>query len=406
MKITMIVHREVTYDTRVQREARALVDAGHRVTVVQLGAASPSTRSGGYGFALVAVTPAAALKEHIPLKAYRLLYGLSVIRAALRTRPDVVHAHDVAMLAPAYAISRLTRARLVYDTHELAVGVPYRSRGWPILVRTVERLLVRRCDAIVTVSAGIARRLADIYGLDRLPIVLKNVPEEANEEAKAIDIRIELGIGDAPLILHQGAAAPNRGCEALIEAIRHVSGAHLLFLGGGGASYLAQLRALASRQGVSASVHFLPSVAPGDLLAHTRQADVGASLLEDNCENHRLALPNKVFEYVAAGIPVVSTDLPELRALIDRHGIGWTAPSGDIEALAAVLSEAVAHRSAPELQMRLRRAAVEFSWPRERQHLIELYSRLSAGRGAWPTSPPVVRVGAPTAPGASRASHR
>jgi glycosyltransferase involved in cell wall biosynthesis len=123
-------------------------------------------------------------------------------------------------------------------------------------------------------------------------------------------------------------------------------------------------------------VHFVPSVAPEELLAHTRQADAGATVLEDNCENHRLALPNKVFEYVAAGVPVVSNDLPELRALLEHHGIGWTVPIDRPEELARALGRAVANRDDPAQRARLERAAAELSWTREQVRLIEVYSSL------------------------------
>ena len=127
-------------------------------------------------------------------------------------------------------------------------------------------------------------------------------------------------------MLHQGAPAPDRGCEQLIDAMAELPDAHLVFLGSSPfAGYEDGLRARRGRR-----ERALPPVgaAVDELLAHTADADVGVSLLQDTCENHRLALPNKVFEYVAAGVPVVVSDLPELARLVAEHGIGWTAPPG------------------------------------------------------------------------------
>ncbi len=124
----------------------------------------------------------------------------------------------------------------------------------------------------------------------------------------------------------------------------------------------------------------LPSVPLAELLAHTAEADVGVTLLQDTCENHRLALPNKLFEYVAAGVPVVASALPETERLISRYGIGWCVTPGDPDALAAALAEALAQRGNPALRQRLSRAAAELTWSREQRGLLGLYDELARGR--------------------------
>ena len=95
--------------------------------------------------------------------------------------------------------------------------------------------------------------------------------------------------------------------------------------------------ALLRERGVQDRVTLLPSVPLADLLAHTAEADVGVTLLQDTCENHRLALPNKLFEYIAAGVPVVASALPETRALVESQASAGASPPGDAEALAAAL---------------------------------------------------------------------
>ena len=145
-----------------------------------------------------------------------------------------------------------------------------------------------------------------------------------------------------------------------------------MFLGSSPFSGYEDGAARALRRGVGASVHFLPSVPLDELLGYTADADVGVSLLQDTCENHRLALPNKVFEYVAAGVPVVVSDLPELRRLVEAHGIGWTPPD-DPEQLAAALSTAMA-RTRPNGTARL--------WHSEARRLLDLYELMGRRRSA------------------------
>lgn len=373
----MLLHKAVEHDSRVRREARALVRAGHEVTIVQLADGPTAPVAAPDGFALVSARPAPALKRLLPLRLYRLAYGAMIIGRARAAAPDAVHAHDAAMLAPGWVAARLCGAALVYDTHELATGVPYRSRGWALLVDVVERLLVRRCAAIITVSGGIADAIQRRYGLRRRPLVLRNVCDlPPPESAAAPDLRAQLGIGSEPLILHQGAPAAARGCEALVRALPRLERGHVVFLGDSEPGYAGRLRALAGELGVGARVHLLPTV-PGDrLLAHTAQADIGVSLLEDTCENHRLALPNKVFEYMAAGVPVVTSDLPELSRLVREHGIGWTADPSDPVALAQTLKRALAEAPRDGLEEHIAQAARTFAWPREAAGLTRLYAAL------------------------------
>jgi len=296
----------------------------------------------------------------------------------LGERPDVVHAHDAAMLAPGFIGARLARARLVYDSHELATGVPYRTKGWYVLVSALERALIRRCDVVITVSPGIAARLRDKYGLHRMPTVLRNVTELSLIESipPSRRLRERLSLNGEQLILHQGAPARYRGCENLVLSLARLPAAHLVFLGDGETEFIAHLRAVAAESGVARRVHFVTSVPLVSLLSHTAEADVGVSLLEANCENHRLALPNKIFEYVAARVPLLTSDLPEVRRLVEAHGIGWTVDSSDPVSIARCLKHALRHSADAPLRQRLEHAASSLTWGREQEKLREAYALL------------------------------
>lgn len=384
----MLLHKDVAHDTRVRREAGALAAAGHEVTVVHLPppGAGAGAGAGSAGAAEPAELPfgltPATLRHGRRRLPHAARLGVEAARLSLRAasnRPDAVHAHDAAMLLPALLAARRSGAKLVYDSHELATGVPYRDRAWAAVVASAERIGVLRADAVITVSDGIAARLRDRYRLRRPPAVIRNLPDlPLPGAAPARDLRRELGVGDAPLILHQGAVAAGRGCETLLRALVLLPGAHLLYLGAEG-PYAEQLHAVAGEAGVSGRTHLLGPVPPEALLSHTAQADVGVSLLEDSCENHRLALPNKLFEYVAAGLPVVVADLPEAARLVREHGIGWAADPADPAAVAAALRTALAQQDDEGLQRRLARARSELSWEREKQRLLAVYEELDRG---------------------------
>ena len=243
------------------------------------------------------------------------------------------------------------------------------------MVSSVERLIVPRCDAVITVSDGIAEALQRKYGLERRPTVVRNLPDlpPPHGDGGVEDLRTSLGVGAAPLVLHHGAAAEDRGGEALIRSLAELDGAHLLFLGADG-GYADGLRTALRAARLGSRVHFRAPVPLAELLSYSAQADVGVTLLEDTCENHRLALPNKAFEYIAAGLPVVASDLPELRRLVDQFGIGWTADPADPASIAAALRSALESRDDAALRERLAAAAEQLSWRREQDRLVGLYS--------------------------------
>lgn len=371
MQVAILLHKTVVHDGRVLREAGALADAGHDVVVVHLPSGDEAGVPGG--FRLLSATPPAWTRR-LPRTLWRIVALGSIARRAGAVRPDVVHANDIATLIPGYLAARLSGARLVYDTHEYAVGVPYRKAAWAWLAATIERLLIRRCDGVITVSDGIAERLQSRYGLEQRPTVVRNVPD-LPPPGEAPDLREEMGIGSAPLVLHQGAVAEGRGGGNLVRAVAKMDSAHLLFLGADGA-FAAGLGELGRGLGLDGRLHFHPPVPLAELLSYTTQADVGVSLLEDTCENHRLALPNKLFEYLAADLLVVVSDLPEMRRLVTERGVGWVTDSGDPADIARVLGEALGARDDDGLHERVRAAAADLNWPHERSRLTELYARL------------------------------
>src|SRR6188472_102016 len=388
MRIAMLLHKSVEHDSRVRRAARALAESGHEVTVLHLPRARGELDGELDGFAVLSVTPPAWVRRSLPAILYRLVFFSAFVAALCRLRPDAIHAHDSAMLAPGWFGARATGAMLVYDSHEYAVGVPYRERAWAALVAALERLFVPRSDLVVTVSEGIAERLEQRYRLRRRPVVVRNFPAPRAYDAdfNCGDLRADLGLAvDAELVLHLGAAALDRGCETLVRSTaRMPAEVNLLFLGAD-PLYAARLGEIAAGLGIGDRVHFRPPVAVGQILAHARQASVGVSLLEDTCENHRLALPNKVFEYLAAGVPVVASDLPELRRTLASQPAAVLADPTDELAIASALRTAM-NGPRPALPS-------PFEWSAEAARLTAAYAGLDGAEAAPGSAVVLVRNG-------------
>lgn len=368
----MLLHKSVVHDSRVRREAATLAEHGHDVVVLELADVGSRELD---GFRRRSVLPPARIRR-LPFHLHRAVLAWTFARGVVRERPDVIHAHDAAMLVPGLIGARLTRARLVYDTHELATGVPYREGFWEWFVDRIERLGLPRTTAVITVSDGIAARLVERYRLPTTPVVLRNVCDL--ERRGDGGLRTRLGLADdAPLVLHQGAPAVGRGCEVLIDAVATLPDVHLVFLGDGTPAHVADLQDRVRRCGVGDRVHFAPAVPLAELLANTAQADVGVTLLQDTCENHRLALPNKLFEYLAAGVPVVASDLPEMARVVEGADVGATVAQDDRDAVAAGIASVLERRRSSDGWLdRVAAAGAELRWDRERRRLTDLYDWL------------------------------
>nr|BCX01285.1 MAG: hypothetical protein KatS3mg041_1331 [Bacteroidota bacterium] len=268
---------------------------------------------------------------------------------------------------------------LLYDARELypdvaaTVGRPWVRLFW----RLLEARFIRRAQWVFTVSDGIADLLAHRYGIAR-PLVVRNIPAYRST-GRTHRLADELGLPRGTfLFLHQGQMQKDRGLEKLLVAFARadLEQSHLILMGGG--PLREALSLLARRLGVADRTWFLDPVPPGELLSYTASADVGLTLLEDSCLNHRYALPNKLFEYLMAGLPVLASDLPEIRRLVVEFDVGLVVNPRDEEALRSALERM--RRDASALwrwQQNTTRVFDHYRWEFERCTLQSVYERLS-----------------------------
>lgn len=364
---------DVYRNSRALKQLRAFARAGWRVTVLSLGATDAGLR----------VPPGLAADVHVlPRPASsgpRFFYRVHrLITEAVRTHSArVYHASDLYVLPALAQEAARTESGLVYDARELyphvagTVGRPWARVFW----RAIEGRYIRRADLVLTVSASIARHLAAQYRIAE-PYLLHNVPE-ARPQPEPLDLlRERLGLPpDRVLLLHQGHIRPGRGGERLVDAMRDVEGATLVFLGSG--PLRPALEARVDRDGLP--VGFVDPVPPDELLPVTASADAGITLLDDSCLNHRYALPNKLFEYLMAGLPVLGAALPEVQRVIDGYGVGLTVDPADRAALVAALRRLATDGAARRAwQARIPDVLAAYSWEGGLSGLLPSYRSLLA----------------------------
>ncbi len=361
---------DVRRNSRALKQLRALAALGATVEALTFGpAADEASLEAGIELRVLARPPGSGPRFFA--RVHRLF-----AQTARRIPARVYHASDLYTLPALHAAARQHGGRLVYDARELYPHVASTAgRPW---VRAMWRLLegrhIRHADAVFTVSDSIADRLAQAYGLPR-PAVLHNVPPYRNVASSGYLREQTSAAPGTAVLLHQGQIQKDRGCLLLADAMRDVDSAVLVFLGGGPLKPM--LRQHVRAAGLNERIFFLDPVSPDALLPVTASADAGITLLEDTCLNHRFALPNKLFEYLMAGLPVLASDLPEIRGVVEAFDVGCVVDPANRTALVEALQ-----RMADDREARARWAAnaprvfETFSWEKASQRFKQAYQKL------------------------------
>jgi len=379
--VVMLLRNPYTHDTRVEKEARSLVRAGYRVTVVADPGPGLPARETRDGSRVERVAQRGTLIPGIRF----VLHQLRLARHMQRHRPDVLHAHDTPALVPVALAAAMLRRPFVYDAHDLWADRPRRGRGrvyWALSMgyfRLVERICVPRAAATLTVSPPIVEHLTRKFGLRRVALVA-NYPEWTGP-VEPIELRSLPGGDvidpDRPVVLYLGGIMAYRGLEQLVDAIRLVDGVQLVFLGQGLQTDI--LRARVADAGLSGRVHFLPPVPPADVIAAASTADVGVSPIPDVGLNYRWSLPNKLFQYMAAGLPVVASNFPQVREIVEGSGAGVVVDTEDPRSIADGIRRVLADRDAARAMGARGRDAVadRLNWETSARALLEVYATVA-----------------------------
>ncbi len=301
--------------------------------------------------------------------------------------PDVIHAGGVTTIAVGARSAARLRARglrtaWLYDAHEHVAGVLWPDRARASACPAVEEEFIGRADAVTATSGGLARLLQERYGLSRTPLTVGDAPvaqaaRVARADRDGPSVRAVCGLEpEVPLLVHTGRIAPDRGLTTAVEALTELPGTHLalVFDGERGPELRAVLDS-AARAGVRERVHVLPYVPQAQVPGYLASADLGL-VCRRATPDGEVALPAKVAEYLHAGLPVVTTEVRAVRALVHRHGVGTVCPAGDAPALAEAVRDALEHRGA--LARNISAALLEeLSWERQSAGLLELYATLA-----------------------------
>ncbi|HCY00886.1 MAG TPA: glycosyl transferase group 1 [Bacteroidales bacterium] len=361
-KIVILVTSDIIADQRIHRTASTLIKQGFSVTVVGRR---------------LKTTPKIVEKEYntvlfrLPFNkgpAFYACYNLWVFIYLLFHRYNLIHANDLDTLLAARITSRLLNKSIVYDSHELFTEVPElvdRPRTRNFWYR-LEKRLTKGLQHCSTVSNGVSQELKERYGMNCT--IIRNLPfRKPYPEKKPRQ--------DEKTIIYQGALNIGRGLKKLIDAMVLLPNYKLIIVGSG--PIHKELKQKTETLKITERVILYGKVEHEHLHRITCIAQLGVSIEEDMGLNYRYALPNKIFDYIQAGIPVLASNLPEMAKIVNTYEIGTTIdPDCNSHQLAAAIESMLTDTDAMHAwHQNTERAADELCWETEQDKLLSLIQK-------------------------------
>ena len=287
-------------------------------------------------------------------------------------KADVLLANDLDTLAPNYIVSKLKSVPIVYDTHEYYTEVPelqgrFAKKVW----ERIEKAIFPKLENIFTVNNSIANIYEKKYNVKIN--VIRNLPTKKLEIA--YKNKSELGlIEKQKYIILQGAGINiDRGAEELVQAMKYVDTAVLLIVGDG--DVVPRLKEMVNKMKLSEKVIFISKQSPELLKSYTYNCEIGFSLDKDTNLNYRYSLPNKVFDYIQSGIPILASDLPEIKKIVIGNDVGLICEINTPNEIAKNINKMLAENFKEKNRAQIKAAAKELIWESQEQILHKVYSK-------------------------------
>lgn len=334
MKVCVVVLNSIWYDPRVRKQIAEYLRSGVNVCGVGF-------RCNRYDEKKVAQIPCPVhivQGENIPRKKLKSVFAKlkrenarnrAVTQAIIAMNPDVIHANDLDTLIPAYRAAKKLKCKLIYDSHEIYVknNMLVKKPLYALMLGMQERYIVHRVDRMVCVSHAAADYFVKRYHIPK-PTVITNCTLKAEQGD-------HLPQKDGFEVLNHGQFYAGRGYETMIDAcelIKDYPEIKLAIRGLGALEKMLREKAAALSNPDQFSIY--PPVLVQDLIKEASTSHVGVAITDPFCLNFKLSVSNKLFEYAAAGLPVIMSDIPEHRYLNEKYNFGLILPKNTPEALA------------------------------------------------------------------------
>lgn len=369
-RITISVINDLVTDQRVQRMIGTLQK--EEVEILLLGRKLPNSlpmQATSYGYK----------RLRMMFRKGPLFYAFFNIRLffilLFRKRQDLFISNDLDTLLANHLVSRIRKIPLLYDSHEYFTEVPELTnrRRTKAIWEKIERRVLPQVKHAVTVSESIAITYREKYSTPFS--VVRNI---SYFREPIIDPAFHDRYSARYKVIYQGALNMGRGLELVIQSMRYISDTIFIIVGDG--DIRMELQKMMQEMKLTDKVVFPGKLPPSTLHKITSNCDLGISMEEDLGLNYRLALPNKIFDYIQARIPVFCSDLPEMKALIETYEIGEVAISRETKDISSQIQGILKNeKNQKKWKNNLKNAAAELCWEKEELKLIQLMEKIWQG---------------------------
>ncbi len=287
---------------------------------------------------------------------------------------DILHCNDLNTLPIGVIIKKFfnKNVRIVYDAHEYEINdIPYENKYKIKMKYFIEKYLIKHADTVICVSDKIADEYVRLYKIEKPDLVL-NTPHYINLDKKNI-FRETFGIDENKTIfLYQGALTLGRGIEVLLQTFKEINNDKyiIVFMGYG---ILEESIMRSSKK--YKNIYFHKAVPSDILLNYTSSADFGISTIEDSCLSYRYCLPNKMFEYIMADVPVIVSNLIEMKKIVNYYNVGIVVKNNTLDGVIDAVQNAQ-KLNKEEIQKNIQIVKEIYNWEEQEKVLLKLYERL------------------------------
>jgi glycosyltransferase involved in cell wall biosynthesis len=386
LKFVKIVPNSFENATRDKRELSVVAEFDCDIIVVAKGTSFNIEIEDGYKIHRLSTRPLGTLPGLVRISSIMsLLTWAYYIR---KLRADCISGHDLLGVLigwmSTWFLKELSKPKIIYDAHEYTVEeVPNASKSKKIFLKYLERFLMKKCVISIMVSDSIAEEVKKIHGLKEKPLVIRNIAnywyvdpnicmEKHNEFCK------EMGVpNDTFIMMYHGMVTENRGIEEIIAILTKVKNTIVVILGNGRDDYIENLKAIAEKLDVGNKILFHNAVPIEELWKYVGAADIGLIIARKACQSYYYSLPNKLFENIQSATPLLISDFPEMKKIVEGYNVGLCCNQDDMEDIINKIELLQSnHDMLQELKDNEIRAKEELCWENERNKLREAYRKI------------------------------